>query len=179
MRTGKTILTALFVSLGLAAAGVANAGPDTIAAAAAAPAQLIDVAQFKALMARERGHVIILSIWATWCAPCRKEMPDLLRVEQQLAGRQVRLIGLSMDEPGQLQSLVEPFRLRFFPTLRSYLRNTPDMDSLISVIDPAWNEILPTTYLLDRNGRVALRLQGTKPYAEMRDLVLAVTKKPQ
>ena len=106
-------------------------------------------------------------------------MPDLLRVEQQLAGRQVRLIGLSMDEPGQLQSLVEPFRLRFFPTLRSYLRNTPDMDSLISVIDPAWNEILPTTYLLDRNGRVALRLQGTKPYAEMRDLVLAVTKKPQ
>ena len=63
---------------------------------------------------------------------------------------------------------VDAFRQEFFPGFRSYLRNEPDMDTLVSVVDPAWNELLPTTYLIDRDGRMIRRIQGRRSLEDFR-----------
>jgi glutathione peroxidase-family protein len=81
------------------------------------------------------------------------------------------LLGVAMDEAATLQSTVEPFRLKFFPQFRTWVRGEPDMDTLVSVVDPAWNEILPTSYLIDRNGKVIKKIQGKKTREEFRALV--------
>ena len=73
---------------------------------------------------------------------------------QELAPRGVTLLGLSMDEPSALTEQVEPFRRKHFPQFHTALRATADLDSIVSVVDPAWNEILPTTYLIGRDGKV-------------------------
>ena len=52
------------------------------------------------------------------------------------------------------------------------MSDEPDMDTVVSVVDPAWNEILPTTYLIGRDGQVARRIQGRKSLEEFRALVL-------
>ena len=51
------------------------------------------------------------------------------------------------------------------------LRATADMDSIVSVVDPAWNEILPTTYLIGRDGQVAKKIQGKRTLEQFRELI--------
>jgi thiol-disulfide isomerase/thioredoxin len=140
-------------------------------ATAAPPAQLIKAAELRALLDRQRGRVVVLNLWATWCVPCLREIPDLVQLETEFRTRGVTLIGLGMDEGSSLQGMVEPFRREHFPGFRTWLRNEPDMDTLVSVVDPAWNEILPTTYLIGRDGKVARKIQGKKTLAEFRKLL--------
>jgi thiol-disulfide isomerase/thioredoxin len=156
-----------------APAGVPAAAPAT-GPAAATPARPVDPQQLRQVLAAERGKVVILNLWGTWCAPCLREIPELVRLQRDLAAQGVVLIGVSMDEPSELATLVEPFRLKYFPTFHTYVRNAPDMDSVVSIVDPAWNEILPTTYLIGRDGKVARKIQGVRTYEQFRGDVLAI-----
>jgi thiol-disulfide isomerase/thioredoxin len=182
--TAKVLAGASLLALAwLGAAAATNSVPASRTPAAAvavsepardaAPAQLADAVQFRKILDAERGKVVIVNLWATWCSPCLREIPDLVKLQQELAPRGVILIGLGMDEPDQLQNSIEPFRKKRFPALRSYIRNAPDLDTVVSVVDSAWNEILPTTYILDRKGQIAKKIQGARSYAEFRALVLA------
>ena len=70
---------------------------------------------------------------------------------------------VSLDDPGDIEVIVVPFMNRRFPDFVSYARLDPDMDTVVSVVDPAWNEILPTSYILDRDGNVTEQIQGGQP----------------
>lgn len=141
------------------------------ATAADAPLTPVRAGELRQRLEAERGHVVILNLWGTWCVPCLREIPDLMEVERRLAVRGVRLIGLGMDEASQRDSLVLPFLRKHFPSFPSYLRNEPDMDTLVSVVDPAWNEILPTTYLIGRDGKVVRKIQGRRSIDEFVALI--------
>jgi thiol-disulfide isomerase/thioredoxin len=101
-----------------------------------------------------RGKVIVLNLWATWCAPCREEMPTLDRLQAQLGGKDFEVIALSVDQSGP------PIVRKFFDqinvkNLRLYVDTTSDVLEKLKV--PG----LPVTLLLDRNGRELGRLVGT------------------
>ncbi|HNR21858.1 MAG TPA: TlpA disulfide reductase family protein [Steroidobacteraceae bacterium] len=133
---------------------------------------LVSAGGLRSALDAERGKVVVLNLWATWCVPCLREIPDLVRIERELAP-QVVLIGVAMDEPDERESRVAPFHAKYFPDFRSYLRSERELDAIASVVDPAWNEVLPTTYLLGRDGRVVRRIQGAKSHEEFRALIAA------
>jgi thiol-disulfide isomerase/thioredoxin len=137
------------------------------AVAAAPGARLADAAQFTQELDALRGKVVMLNVWATWCAPCLKEVPDLLAIEKELAAEGFVLLGLSIEEAADLDR-VESFRQKYFPSFRTLVRDGPSMDTVVSVVDPAWNEIVPTTYIIGRDGRLVTRLQGKKTHEEFR-----------
>lgn len=139
---------------------------------AAAPADL------RAELDSRRGRVVLVNFWATWCRPCLKELPALLALEQQYASRGFDLLAVSLDEPADRESTVQPFLSKWFPSLRSLIRSSPDMDSMVSVLDPAWNEVLPTSYLVDRSGRVVAQLQGGKSAAQFEAAILPLLATP-
>lgn len=149
----------------LAASGARAAGNKQL--------RLISAAQLRGVLAAERGRVVVLNLWATWCAPCLREIPDLVRLEQQFAPRGLVLIGVAMDEPDELDTRVAPFRQKYFPQFRTYLRAEHEIDAIASVVDPAWNEVLPTTYLIGRDGRLLRRVQGAKTHDEFSKLISA------
>lgn len=143
-------------------------------AAAALPAalaegrlQLASAPELTAALEAQQGKVVVLNLWATWCAPCLKEIPDLMQLERELAPKGVVLLAVGMDDPTDF-GRVDAFRQKFFPDFVSFLRNEPDMDTLVSVVDPAWNELLPTTYLIGRDGEVAKRIQGKRSLEDFR-----------
>jgi thiol-disulfide isomerase/thioredoxin len=151
-----------------------------VALSSAAPAAegsltLAGPAAIRAELDRHSGKVVVLNLWATWCTPCLREIPDLLQLEREFAGRGVALVALGMDDPAELAA-VEAFRAKHFPGFRSLLRDTPDMDTAVSVVDPAWNELLPTTYLIGRDGKVAKRIQGKRTLEQFRDEVGALLR---
>ncbi|MBU3670984.1 MAG: TlpA family protein disulfide reductase [Sinobacteraceae bacterium] len=141
------------------------------AALAETPARATDAAGFKAALQAERGSVLIVNLWATWCVPCLREVPDLLAVTKEYEKQGVKLIGVSVDDPSPGAAVVEQFRQRYFPAFVTFARSGPQMDELASVIDPAWNEVVPTTYILDRQGKVVVRVQGKKSLNEFREAV--------
>jgi thiol-disulfide isomerase/thioredoxin len=170
-----TVLLAFGAAGAFAATPTAPAATASTDRAAAAPAaQLVNPAGLGKLLAERRGKVVVLNLWATWCVPCLREIPDLVALEQEFAARGVTLVGLGMDDPGALTEQVEPFRRKNFPAFRTWVRSEPDMDALVSVVDPAWNEILPTTYLIGRDGKVAKKIQGKRTLEQFRELILEV-----
>lgn len=144
---------------------------------AASPTRAIHAEEFKRILKSHQGELVIVNFWATWCAPCLKEIPDLLRLQQENAPAGVQLIGVAVDEPTPDSAEVERFRSRYFPTFRTYARAGNEMDELAQVVDPTWNEVVPTTYLLDREGRVAKRIQGKKTLEEFRLALEAVSRR--
>ncbi len=120
-------------------------------------------AEFRAALDARKERVVLVNFWATWCRPCLKELPELLALERQYAAQGFELLPVSLDEPADQETVVRPFLAKWFPGLRTLIRRSPDMDSMVSVVDPAWNEVLPTSYLLDRTGRVRARFQGGNP----------------
>lgn len=139
---------------------------------AASPVTYISVAELSAELQRRRGHVVVLNLWATWCVSCLREIPELLRLERELRAEGVVLLGISMDEPRDLDNLVRPYHAKYFPAFRTFLRRDTDMDGVVSVVDPAWNEVLPTTYVIDAEGRMRERFQGRQSPEQLRASIL-------
>jgi thiol-disulfide isomerase/thioredoxin len=100
-----------------------------------------------------RGRVVLLDIWATWCGPCRAEMPALDRLAGRLGGADFAVLPVSIDRSGS--AAVEPFYRRLgIEKLGVYLDPLGRGTSALSI--PG----VPITFLIDREGRLAARKMG-------------------
>jgi len=139
-----------------------RAAPEALAT------QPVSAGEFRTVLQKQQGKVLVVNFWATWCVPCLREVPDLLKLESEFESRGVKLIGVAVDDPAPGAVQVEQFRRKYFPAFLTYARVGPEMDELASVIDPAWNEVVPTTYIIDRRGKAVARIQGKKSLEEFR-----------
>ena len=97
MRRSFAAAAAIVVSIAIAAAACAT--PAKEAAAAAAPDFAITDLEGKTLsLASYRGKVLVLNFWATWCPPCRREIPDFIEAYRELQGEGLEILGVSVDE---------------------------------------------------------------------------------
>lgn len=124
------------------------------AAALAQTARLapLDEAAFQKLAASHKGSVVLLDFWATWCEPCRAELPQLVALEGRYRARGFKLIAISCDEPEQEAGALEFLKKQRAP-LPAYIKRAKDDDKFINSIDPKWSGELPALFLYDREGR--------------------------
>ena len=100
-----------------------------------------------------KGSVVLLNIWATWCAPCRREMPTLDRLQATLGGPDFQVVALSIDRQG-LPVVQEFYDELGLETLPIYVDESGKAQRALSVLG------IPTTLLLDREGNELGRLLG-------------------
>jgi cytochrome c biogenesis protein CcmG, thiol:disulfide interchange protein DsbE len=99
------------------------------------------------------GQVVLLNVWATWCTPCRDELPELQALQREHGPQGFTVVGVSVDKPqalGQVRTLVKQLGLDY-----------------PMIFDPGGEAVLafdvsgyPTSFVLDRNGRVRWRRNG-------------------
>ena len=94
-----------------------------------------------------KGKVILLDFWATWCGPCKIEIPWFIEFEQAYKDKGFSVVGVSMDEEGW--SVVKPY-IQDRKVNYRILLGTEQVGQLYGGLDS-----LPTTYLIDRSGRIA------------------------
>jgi len=96
-------------------------------------------------LADYRGSVVLVNFWATWCEPCRAEMPSMDRLRRSLQGRRFEVLAVNLAEPlSRIQKYLDTLPLGF-PVLR-------DRDSAVA---KAWKaRLLPASYLIGRDGRI-------------------------
>jgi thiol-disulfide isomerase/thioredoxin len=104
-------------------------------------------------LAAFKGKVVLLNLWATWCAPCRHEMPTLSRLQERLGGPEFEVVALSIDRAGP--KVVRAFYAELgVDNLALYIDSSMKAMRALAAIG------LPTTLLLDRQGREVGRLVG-------------------
>jgi len=104
-------------------------------------------------LAEFRGRVVLLNIWATWCGPCRREMPTLDRLQAELGGPDFQVLALSIDRAG-LGVVSEFYNEIGIIHLPMFIDKSNEVSRQLNVVG------LPTTLLIDRDGREIARHVG-------------------
>jgi len=99
-----------------------------------------------------RGRVVLLNLWATWCGPCRKEMPSLDRVQKQLGGPGFEVVALSIDQ--NLDPVRGFYQKYGIKSLALYIDPSGEATTTLATVG------VPTTLLVDRDGREVWRHVG-------------------
>lgn len=103
-------------------------------------------------LSSKRGKVVLLNLWATWCGPCRYEIPELQRLHDAYAGRDFEVIGVSVDESG-----LEAVRTFVAENKMTYPIVLDEPGKLATIMN---SSVLPTSVLLDRAGKVVWKKYG-------------------
>ena len=105
-------------------------------------------------MSQWRGKVLVVNFWATWCAPCREEIPALMRVQHKYASNGVQFVGIAIDNVSKVRDYAEEMRI-------DYVLLIGGMETL-GITEGLGNRagVLPFTVVLDRAGKVVYAHAG-------------------
>ena len=145
------LFAAIFVGGGMVWLGQVD--PSTLedisaprSGAMAPPFELVDLQGQTHTLEEFRGHPVVLNFWATWCPPCKAEMPALQSVYEKYSEDGLVLIGINVQEnPAVIQQFIDDYGLTF-PVF---------LDSTANTSRAYQQEAFPSTYFIDRDGRVA------------------------
>ncbi len=165
----RRVLAAVVIIVGVAAAGALHArAQDTpvfpnLSFLSADGTQKIDLESL-------RGRPVLITFWASWCGPCRQELPEFQRLVGELKAENLALVTVNMDRtPAQGMQFLE----RYGIDIPVYLMSRNDL-AMLGV------ESLPTSVLIDREGRPVQIYEGYSPTVpdEIRRLVAAMEGGP-
>lgn len=104
-------------------------------------------------LANFKGKTILLNLWATWCAPCREEMPALDRLQKELGGEKFEVVALSLDRKGAeaSQKFLDETKAN---NLKLYIDASAKQGTVLKIVG------MPTTILINKDGQELGRLAG-------------------
>lgn len=111
---------------------------------------VIKLAQLEPLLNKTDDTLRVVNFWATWCAPCVKELPQFEAARQKYAGKKLSVLLVNLDEPDALETKVKPFVKKRNLRSRVVLLDEPDQNAWIEKIAPEWSGALPMTLVVNR-----------------------------
>jgi len=123
----------------------------------------VDASGITSIVSQQRGSVVLLNFWATWCPPCLQEFPEIVALERKYRKRGLVIISVSADSLDRTETDLLPFLAKHEPGFEVYIRKGDDPDAFTRTIDPEWKGRLPATFFFDRQGRPSV-----KRYSQMR-----------
>jgi len=118
------------------------------------------------------SKVVLVNVWATWCLPCRKEFPDLVRLGKDYASRGLKVVFVSGDF-GDARDQVLEFLAAHGVEGRTFLKAGKD-EAFINAFNPDWSGALPATFLYDRTGTLQHSILESTTYEELEKRVVAM-----
>ena len=125
-------------------------------------------------LASLRGHVVVMNVWASWCAPCRAEAPTLERTYQDFKADGVSFIGLdTRDSAAAARAFVESFHITY--------PNIVDTDGKLQLLfrDSLPPQAIPSTIVIDKSGKVAGRVIGKASESSLKGLIEPLLREQQ
>jgi len=117
-------------------------------------------------LSADRGAVVVMNFWGSWCTPCREEAPALGALARQFSGSGVRFLGVDIrDDPASAEAFMRTYRIGY-PSL-----NDPNDLIALDFRATAPPAGIPTTLVIDRSGRIAARVIGPVSYDGLKALI--------
>lgn len=110
-----------------------------------------------------KGKVVLINFWATWCAPCQAEMPELVKLQDEYRSRGLQILGVACppERRNTMQRVARKFRLNY-PVLLGTRKTIRDYEA---------DEVLPVTIIVDRDGKVRGRILGILEPEEFKEKI--------
>ena len=135
---------------------------------------LVDSLVFNEIIESNKGNVLVVNVWATWCVPCVEEMPDLIKLADYYKEKKVRLVSISIDYPEEIQSKILPFIKKHKLNFPVYVNNFDKDEALINYINTEWSGAIPATFVYDKNGIQKEFLLGKHSFDDFKKSVAQV-----
>jgi thiol-disulfide isomerase/thioredoxin len=145
---------------------------DASAADSALAVRPVGGPELRALIRQSGAPVVLVNVWATWCIPCRKEFPDLMRVHRDYRARGLDLVLVSADFDDQLPEVRQFLDSQGvdFPT---FIKTGGDME-FIEALSPRWTGAIPATFVYDGGGTLRHFHEGQASYQEFERQIVDV-----
>ena len=117
-------------------------------------------------LSKQLGKVVVMNVWASWCAPCRAEAPELQQVWEQQKDKGVQFVGLdTRDSDTSAQAFVDRFGITYPQAI--------DTDGQVQLLfrDTLPAQAIPSTLIVDAKGKVAARFLGATTSAALRNVI--------
>jgi thiol-disulfide isomerase/thioredoxin len=135
------------------------------ASAAAEPVKLVRPEQYASrIVMPKKGRVLVVNFWATWCDPCREEMPALAAAAKGFASKDVAVVLISVDSLKR-QPDVATFLAKEKVPFVCWQAKVHDAQTFVDAVDKAWSGAVPYTIVYDRKGAVSSKLAGPQTEA--------------
>ncbi|MFA6469548.1 MAG: TlpA disulfide reductase family protein [Bacteroidota bacterium] len=138
----------------------------------------IDAHGFDSLRTNRNGRVLVLNIWATWCAPCKEEFPDLITLAKDFKMMNIDFAAISVDFPDEVNSKILPFLTPLAVPFPVFVSDFPSAEQFINTVDQSWSGAIPATIIYSPEGTQKVFLKGKQNYAQFKKAVEDVLTKP-
>lgn len=135
-------------------------------------AQRLEVMNYEQLEQRlntESDTVYLVNFWATWCRPCVEELPDFLKLNEELKNENFKLILVSLDFSNQIEKRVKPFIKSRSIDAEVIVLDDPDANTWISKVDESWDGAIPVSLIIHQNKKEFYG--STLTYEELKKIV--------
>lgn len=172
MKRGTRIFLFIAVALAALAAGLAlhplSRDPAVVTPAGLLDTPLESMNGGKQPLGAWKGKVLVVNFWATWCAPCRKEIPEFIRMQERLGPQGLQFVGIAIDEKDKVA-----------PYMREVGVNYPVLVGELDAVEMSrslGNDLgaLPFTVVVDRSGKVVHTVLGATSEARLEPILKAL-----
>jgi thiol-disulfide isomerase/thioredoxin len=122
--------------------------------------------ELKQIFDSSKGKVILLNFWATWCAPCVKEFPELMKLYSNYKEKGFELVFISLDDLSDVDTKLKPFLKKRGVDFTSYYNTFTNPEELINYVDKSWSGAIPSTYIYDKQGVLKSSILGNRTYEQ-------------
>lgn len=115
--------------------------------------KVVDFKQLQPLLEQEDDHIYVVNFWATWCAPCIKEIPYFEQLGEKYRDRNVKVLMVSLDMKSQLETALIPFIEKQQMKNEVILLDDPKFNDWIPLVDKDWTGAIPATLVYGKGFR--------------------------
>ncbi len=115
--------------------------------------------------------LLLINIWATWCAPCVIEYPELVKLQRMYGNRAFEFVSVSADNPDEFDKVLA-FLQSKHSALNNYIFDGQDKYALIEAVDPDWEGALPYSLLIEPGGKIIFSNQGVVDLLELKRIIV-------
>jgi thiol-disulfide isomerase/thioredoxin len=140
---GMVLIIILFLTLQLETAKLPE--PNKV--------QVMKFDQFKPYLNKQNDTIYLINFWATWCAPCREELPALQNAEKKYSKNKFKILLVSLDIPNQIETRLIPFINSNQIKSEVILLDDPNQNRWIDMVDSGWSGEIPFTVIYGKGFR--------------------------
>ena len=114
---------------------------------------ILNFTEFEPYLQQKDDNIYVINFWATWCKPCRNELPYFNQIRNKYKNQNVRVLLVSLDFPDQLETQLKPFLDNHKIEAKVVLLNEPDANVWINRVSKEWSGALPATLIYKKDRR--------------------------
>ena len=128
--------------------------------------------ELKNLRRNSTGRLLLVNFWATWCGPCREEMPDFQTIHRMYGHRAFEVVTVSINYPDERPGVLSVLN-KLHATSRNLILGSTDIYPLLAAFDADWNAAVPYTMLIRPGGEVVFKRQAKINPLELKRLIIS------